>query len=187
MDLTKVILVAAGIVIGLVLLYLYVNHLFEEGYEEEEVRLHVFGDVPLSLLDRLKPGYKYRSKPKPYREDPPEYMEASCDSEMHHDDPLIAALMNASAIDMKRNSQTIGEGGWRCACGKVHARHVSSCSCGRNKSGETAPEPVPISDVVPEDSEIKNAAAIREYKRLMDDGIITPEEFEAKKKQLLGI
>ena len=183
MDLTKVILVAAGIVVALVLLYLYVHHLFEEGYEEEEVRLHVFGDVPLALLDRLKPGYKYRSEPKPYREDPPEYMEASCDSEMHHDDPLIASLMNASAVDMKRNSQTIGEGGWRCACGKVHARYTSSCSCGRNKGGALPPQPA-VREI---DNETKNAAAIREYKRLMDDGIITPEEFEAKKKQLLGI
>ena len=35
----------------------------------------------------------------------------------------------------------------------------------------------------------KTSAAdeIRKFKALMDDGIITPEEFEAKKKQLLGI
>jgi hypothetical protein len=36
-------------------------------------------------------------------------------------------------------------------------------------------------------TEIANAAAIREYKKLMDDGIITAEEFEVKKKQLLGL
>ena len=28
---------------------------------------------------------------------------------------------------------------------------------------------------------------IRNYKRLLDDGIITEEEFQAKKKQLLGL
>ena len=28
---------------------------------------------------------------------------------------------------------------------------------------------------------------IRNYKKLLDDGIITEEEFEAKKKQLLGL
>jgi predicted Zn-dependent peptidase len=38
-----------------------------------------------------------------------------------------------------------------------------------------------------EDTEIRNAQAIREYKKLMDEGIITAEEFEAKKKQLLGL
>ncbi|RMC39444.1 SHOCT domain-containing protein, partial [Lactobacillus sp. ESL0236] len=30
-------------------------------------------------------------------------------------------------------------------------------------------------------------AEIRRYKQLLDDGIITQEEFEAKKKQLLGL
>lgn len=34
---------------------------------------------------------------------------------------------------------------------------------------------------------LSTAEEIANYKRLMDDGIITPEEFSAKKKQLLGI
>ena len=34
---------------------------------------------------------------------------------------------------------------------------------------------------------IDNAEAIRKYKGLLDDGIISQEEFEAKKKQLLGL
>ena len=28
---------------------------------------------------------------------------------------------------------------------------------------------------------------LKEYKELMDGGVITPEEFETKKKQLLGV
>lgn len=36
-------------------------------------------------------------------------------------------------------------------------------------------------------SERQNAEALREFKKLLDEGIITEEEFEAKKKQLLGI
>ena len=44
-----------------------------------------------------------------------------------------------------------------------------------------------VKNDAPEDAEVRNAKAIREYKGLMDDGIITAEEFEAKKKQLLGI
>jgi predicted Zn-dependent peptidase len=31
-----------------------------------------------------------------------------------------------------------------------------------------------------------SASVIREFKQLLDDGIITQEEFDAKKKQLLG-
>ena len=36
-------------------------------------------------------------------------------------------------------------------------------------------------------SERQNAEALREFKKLLDEGIITEEEFEAKKKQLLGL
>lgn len=34
---------------------------------------------------------------------------------------------------------------------------------------------------------MSEAEQIREFKGLLDDGIITEEEFEAKKRQLLGI
>ena len=37
-------------------------------------------------------------------------------------------------------------------------------------------------------NEMKNAAdAVREYKKLLDEGIISQEEFEKKKKDLLGL
>ena len=38
-----------------------------------------------------------------------------------------------------------------------------------------------------EKAPISSADEIRKYKSLLDDGIITPEEFNAKKKQILGI
>lgn len=60
-----------------------------------------------------------------------------------------------------------------------------------------APLPfTPVSTVVtydaPDEAEERarypdNSEQIRNYKKLMDDGIITQEEFEAKKKQLLGL
>ena len=78
-------------------------------------------------------------------------------------------------------------GSRKSACGNVNAVYVTSCSCGRNKDGEEAPEPVAVMDAVTEDNGTQNAAAIREYKKLLDDGIITAEEFAAKKKQLLGL
>ena len=40
---------------------------------------------------------------------------------------------------------------------------------------------------IKEHQEIANANAIKEYKKLLDEGIISPEEFDAKKKQLLGL
>ena len=36
-------------------------------------------------------------------------------------------------------------------------------------------------------SETSNADELRKFKGLLDDGIINKEEFEAKKKQILGL
>lgn len=90
--------------------------------------------------------------------------------------------------DFAHNQQLLASGGWQCACGKVNASYVSSCACGRSKGGDLPAEPAPVVPEEPtEDNEVRNAQAIREYKKLLDEGIITAEEFEAKKKQLLGI
>lgn len=42
-------------------------------------------------------------------------------------------------------------------------------------------------DVVHEPQRTNSIEGIREYKQLMDDGIISEEEFEQKKKELLGL
>ena len=33
------------------------------------------------------------------------------------------------------DTKIIQNGGWKCSCGRVNAHYVSSCSCGKNKSG----------------------------------------------------
>ena len=43
------------------------------------------------------------------------------------------------------------------------------------------------SDVTVVKQDISNADELRKYKELLDNGIITQEEFDAKKKQLLGL
>ena len=48
-----------------------------------------------------------------------------------------------------------------------------------------ATAPQPVQQVV--EQKPSPADEIRKYKGLLDDGIITQEEFEAKKKQLLGL
>ena len=48
-------------------------------------------------------------------------------------------------------------------------------------------QPVQSKPVVDEQTEETKVKAIRQYKALMDEGIISPEEFEAKKKELLGL
>lgn len=49
---------------------------------------------------------------------------------------------------------------------------------GESTAAQTAPQTAPVTDI---------AAEIKKYKELLDAGILTEEEFTAKKKQLLGI
>lgn len=180
-------------VAALVATYLYVRHLGNSGYEDRDIYLHIFHDVPLWVLK--KKGSEDVYSGSPYGEHVPEYRKAeedisesypSCYGANYGSNP--AGQRNAPPTDYAHDHQILASGGWRCACGRVNAVYISSCACGRNKHGELPGEPAPVvQHDAPEDAEVRNARAILEYKGLMDDGIITAEEFEAKKKQLLGI
>lgn len=105
--------------------------------------------------------------------------------------------------DVVHNEQLLANGGWKCSCGRVHALYVSSCSCGKSKSEiqeyeykkkleeqrrqEELKKQEETKAQVGNMDEISKASAIKEYKSLLDAGIISQEEFEAKKKQLLGL
>ena len=83
----------------------------------------------------------------------------------------------------------IPEGGWKCTCGTIHSSYVTSCSCGKSKREVLNPTPAPKpqpSAAAAEDKESKIIAALQEYKKLLDSGVLTQEEFEQKKQQLLG-
>ena len=103
----------------------------------------------------------------------------------------------SNAADKVHNENILAAGGWKCICGRVHASYVSSCSCGKSKSEvkdaefkkkqeeeRRQTEQKKQAETMDESSKV---AAIKEYKELMDTGIISQEEFEAKKKQLLGL
>ena len=91
----------------------------------------------------------------------------------------------------KPADQIMASGGWKCTCGEIHASYVSSCSCGRDKWEVLHPQNTKKLEKTREQEkeldEMGKVSAIKEYKALMDEGIITQEEFEAKKKQLLGL
>lgn len=95
-------------------------------------------------------------------------------------------------------------GSWRCQCGKINAGYTGTCSCGRNKYGAFAdprvqqsapvnatptyaspsnPAPANTNEVMPE----AKFREIKAYKELLDTGIITQEEFDKKKRELLGL
>ena len=100
----------------------------------------------------------------------------------------------------------VPDGGWRCSnCGKAHYSYETSCSCGKSrfdlaptvKKKEAA---ISTIDETLEENSMNTVGqkdntntdrspfdVIRKYKELLDEGIITQEEFDAKKKQLLGL
>ena len=92
--------------------------------------------------------------------------------------------------------------GWKCSCGRYNARYMSTCSCGMNKSQlhvafqpkQTAPTATVVTPVQSQPkaavehsakNEMETIAALKEYKALLDANIITQEEFDAKKAQLM--
>lgn len=78
-----------------------------------------------------------------------------------------------------RQRDTLQAGGWNCSCGRLNAAYVTSCTCGKNK--------------MQAEIELKNASSeaqvekLKVYKELLDSGVITQEDYDVKKKQLLGI
>ena len=100
--------------------------------------------------------------------------------------------------DEIRTRDTLKAGGWTCTCGRVNAAYVSSCTCGKDKCDIIYKKEVPKIEKPAESESVEQKVtpaavqqdaitSIREYKSLLDDGIITQEEFDAKKKQLLGL
>lgn len=182
----ELIIVAIIVIILFACIAVRWSYLRDEGYEGFLFWRIFLDDIPIWLIDRVNErnqGQYYA--PRSRKIDAKNAVDI--DSYPGYYGSNYKAAAPITAVDVEHEAQLLGNGGWKCICGRVHAAYVSSCSCGRNKDGETAPEPVPVRDAAPEDHEIKNASAIREYKKLMDEGIITAEEFEAKKKQLLGL
>lgn len=93
----------------------------------------------------------------------------------------------------------MSQGGWKCAkCARVNAGYVTTCLCGvslsdnkkmisENKRKEKEKRTIGAADVVVGAVNISVADEIGKFKKLLDDGTITEEEFAAKKKQLLGL
>ena len=80
---------------------------------------------------------------------------------------------------------SIPKGGWKCEyCGQIHPSYDSFCSCGASRYEEV---PKPKETVKQTNTNGDPFIEIRRYKELLDDGIITQEEYESKKKQILNL
>ena len=90
----------------------------------------------------------------------------------------------------------IPENGWRCErCGRSHFDWEPVCPCGNSRPYISEAEEnngikkeQTTGNVEDSTAQVFSVAdEIRKYKELANSGIITQEEFEAKKKQLLGL
>ena len=95
----------------------------------------------------------------------------------------------------KPEPQPVKPQDWTCTCGREHLSYETSCICGKTKHEVVTagivlpePEPQPIPEPMPEPvDEDERVQMLRKYKALLDDGVISQEDFDAKKKQLLGL
>lgn len=120
--------------------------------------------------------------------------------------------LNAKFCTVCGTSSANPNGEWTCTCGRTHLAYVTSCSCGQSKRSVLNPtaaqpaeaaqqvEKTPVSAAVTDQTPAAPAAApssaavdesaiistLRQYKELLDSGIITQEEFDLKKKSLLS-
>jgi hypothetical protein len=79
-------------------------------------------------------------------------------------------------METEPNKELLKKGGWECKCGRINASYTGTCACGRKKN--ELEKPAAKADKFEE---------MKRYKELLDLGIVTEEEYEKKKKELLGI
>ncbi|MDO5521662.1 MAG: SHOCT domain-containing protein [bacterium] len=76
----------------------------------------------------------------------------------------------------------INNDGWRCQrCGVVNPGYTGSCSCGMTKQ-ENENYGRSENEAAPDKFE-----QIKKYRELLDQGILTQEEFDKKKKELFDL
>ena len=79
-----------------------------------------------------------------------------------------------------RDEDVLKQGGWKCTCGRVNPSYTGTCACGKRK-GEKQNNSAATAEAKDKFEDIKK------YKELLDSGIITEEEFNKKKTELLGL
>ena len=120
------------------------------------------------------------------------------------DSPLVVAANQVELEKLKAEERhTLENDGWRCRrCGKVNPEFIGFCSCGMTRGQsikiDQEYEQEEAEKAVKETNQMSNAKVkdsgvydkfdeIKKYKELLDSGIISTEEFEKKKTELLDL
>ncbi len=96
----------------------------------------------------------------------------------------------SDAAEEKRKQETISSGGWICQqCGRTNQSHTGTCACGltKNENGSFLKKQMEEKEIRYKDErELVDIQKLKAYKDLLDSGVISQEEFEKKKNQLLN-
>lgn len=86
---------------------------------------------------------------------------------------------SAAYYDNKRMKNN----GWVCAkCEKTNPHYTGTCSCGNTKNNNEQAK----LEIEKKEAEAKTIEEVKKYKELFASGIITQEEYETKKNELLS-
>ncbi|MBP1546504.1 MAG: SHOCT domain-containing protein [Oscillospiraceae bacterium] len=98
---------------------------------------------------------------------------------------------NLSAIadeeDRKRKRQ---QNYWECSCGRMNAPYVTTCVCGLSAKEVKRQNDSAIQKIQENEkktAELENLNLLSKYKEMLDSGVITEEEFNIKKRELLKL
>lgn len=100
-------------------------------------------------------------------------------------DDLHYSLNDNSKLSMLAkqtdDERTLKNGGWKCSkCRRVNASYITTCECGMNIRDNNAGNQIKISpDIMTNE--------LKKYKEMLDSGLISEEDYDKKKKSLLGI
>ncbi len=118
--------------------------------------------------------------------------------------PLLVAMSrpdnNANyikTIKAHKTTTTSENTNWKCKkCKKINPAYTGTCSCGNTREENDAPlralqerreaeARALASEKIRQDSELDNLLTLAAYKDLLDKGVITAADFEARRKELL--
>lgn len=91
-------------------------------------------------------------------------------------------VLEQEALDRK----TLAEGGWRCSCGRINPHYTTTCACQRHKADVLREQQDKKEIEKKAHDSSKEAEQIRQLAKLHSEGILSDEEFEAKKAELLS-
>lgn len=111
----------------------------------------------------------------------------ACRSDARRSDGSGSQYMSGGYGGERENPLAYSGSGWTCAfCGRGNPGYKNLCDCGRSKN-ESDQKRARAVAAEPTHGKTAREVQLEGAKKMLDDGLITNEEYEAKKNRILGI